>query len=526
MMPVLKSILVRTVVAGAILLSPAAFSAGNYTQGFASTPTDWTPVNGGWSASGGSFRNQQLFPGPGSGEPTIAFLNSRSWQTNYTYSVKVLSEYPAAANKVGLVFGYTDPTHYYRVLVDMDGELTLDWRDGANPTRTLTSGNTNDHGVDLQADVPFTLQVFVNGPKATVRVNGKLVAPDATLGTLPVDSKIGVIASSDYGHFDDANIVDNVARQLFSGSFDKVDGNPVEITAPNIHCSGPDIPEKSCFANISGDDSTGFSWPIKMWGDGDPALDDDDGAKLQYISRSTTGEVYDFVDARIESQPGHDGSGAQTFVLRQWLKQGQDHHQPQIPYIIRPKNTFAEQTDLYIRYWLQYPNGLSGWWQMPWQFKTDDDHTADSNDSLRLSLFAVNTASFDANQPHPGCDNTQAGHWRWRIQADRGDSTTIKWAACNQTAEVPLRQWFKVEIFFHRARTATGTARVWVAIDGQEILDFSTSDAAVGRNLFAAGSPIERIMLPQMYGGDDWQRHQLVDDLEIWDSFPADASPH
>jgi hypothetical protein len=62
-----------------------------------------------------------------------------------------------------------------------------------------------------------------------------------------------------------------------------------------------------------------------------------------------------------------------------------------------------------------------------------------------------------------------------------------------------------------------------VAIDNQEIFDVRDPDG-----LFAPGStePLNRIMLPQLYGGDTYPKYQYADDMEVWDGFPHDASPH
>ena len=58
----------------------------------------------------------------------------------------------------------------------------------------------------------------------------------------------------------------------------------------------------------------------------------------------------------------------------------------------------------------------------------------------------------------------------------------------------------------------------------------ATTQAAQPKVAFSKpplGAPIDRIMLPQMYGGDAWPRHQYVDDLEIWNWFPDNATnPH
>jgi hypothetical protein len=89
------------------------------------------------------------------------------------------------------------------------------------------------------------------------------------------------------------------------------------------------------------------------------------------------------------------------------------------------------------------------------------------------------------------------------------------------------RRWFKVEIFLHRGTSSSDNGRVWVAIDGHEVIDYNSSvdsTNAIG-NMYAAGSPISRMNLPQMYGGNVWPRDQYVDDLEIWDGFPRTPVP-
>jgi hypothetical protein len=505
----------------ALLCSPEAFAAGNYTQNFATAPASWSVANDTWSAATGDYRNASgVIP------PATAWYTGNSWTTNFTYKVRAYSEWPDTGNELGVVFGLTDSTHYFRVVLSMDGVVDLASVSGNPGAPTLIrSGSVTPASVGLAADTWFDLEVFVNGNTVTVKVNGKVAIAREPI--TPVAGSIGVIARANLARFDDLSITDNLATQLFRGTFTETDGTALNVSAPNIRCTAN--PQKNCYANITGEDQSGYSWPIRMWGDGDPALDDDDGAKLQYISRSSTGEVTDFVGAAVETRPGHvnmnpDGSGGNpTHVLHQWLIQ-MGENQPQVPYIIRPRNTFAQQHDLYMRFWLKYPDELTGYWQMPWQFKTYDSHTADSSDSLRVSLFATPNVSHNGTS----CPGATAGQWHWLIQADPGVGTpgTLKWQQCNPTAEVPMGRWFKVEVFFHRATSATGTGRVWVAIDNNEILDYTVAGTPLENGMYAAGSPIDRIMLPQQYGGDEWPRDQYVDDLEIWNGFPANASDH
>jgi len=184
-----------------------------------------------------------------------------------------------------------------------------------------------------------------------------------------------------------------------------------------------------------------------------------------------------------------------------------------------------------MRFWLLYPNAfttnVNDYWQMPWQFVTDGGHNPDPDDEtdeLRVSLFATPSKSHDGHD----CAPSAPGHWYWLIQGDKGvDEDDWKFHKCAVSSTVPTGRWFKVEIFLHRARTSGDAGRVWVAIDGNEIIDYdSRVDASTNGagNMYVSGSPISRMNLPQMYGGDTYPREQYVDDVEIWDGFPSNAS--
>src|SRR5262245_14944037 len=102
-------------------LVATAQAAGNYSQSFASTPSGWLTGLGAWNVTSGEYRNVANTASPA----TIAYYDSTSWTTNYTYKVKAYSEWPGSGNQVGLVFGLSDSTHYYAVLVNVDGAVTI-----------------------------------------------------------------------------------------------------------------------------------------------------------------------------------------------------------------------------------------------------------------------------------------------------------------------------------------------------------------------------------------------------------------
>jgi hypothetical protein len=104
------------------------------------------------------------------------------------------------------------------------------------------------------------------------------------------------------------------------------------------------------------------------------------------------------------------------------------------------------------------------------------------------------------------------------IQADNsagGNPTLIVyWTQTNSVVPVPIGQWFKFEVFWHRS---TGTdGRVWVAINGQVICDKSGPNEIL--------NPINRVYVTTNYGSGAYPQYQWLDDLQIWSAFPVVSS--
>ena len=480
-----------------------AQAAGDYSQSFAAAPSGWNTALGAWNVTNGEYRNAANTASPA----TIAYYDSNSWTTNYTYKVKAYSEWPSTGNQVGLVFGLTDATHYYAVLVNMSGTVTINQISGTSNS-TLVTGNTTG----LAEDTWFNLDIFVNrhkdeatgandGSDVTVRVNSKVVIAEHHLAS--VAGKIGVIARADMGHFDDVSVTDNLATRIFRGTFSGLD-SPLQVNFDQNSCSASSEGRHNCWGYIEGQDASGDWWPFHLWG-GD--------ARLQYNSKSLDPNVRNYVDASLVTVPGHvnmnpDGSGGDpTNALYLQLKQMESlHHPPQILYNVQPNPSVA-QHDLYMRYWVKIPaNSSLDYWHSPFQMKTNTDYRV---------ILDVKTSDSD------GCTTNSTPHWF--VAADDSANATATqtfWEACSAST-VPVGKWFKLELFFHRSQTGEG--RFWVAIDNQEIFDVRDPDG-----LFAPGStePLNRIMLPQLYGGDTYPKYQYADDMEVWDGFPHDASPH
>jgi hypothetical protein len=104
----------------------------------------------------------------------------------------------------------------------------------------------------------------------------------------------------------------------------------------------------------------------------------------------------------------------------------------------------------------------------------------------------------------------------WQIKGDNEANGGLPyqefWRVDNCAFAVPVDQWFKFEVFWHRSSGADG--RAWVAFNGQVIADH------YGPLMGVNNASINRIMPGLLYSQTPYPIYQWVDDLEIWDGFP------
>jgi len=105
----------------------------------------------------------------------------------------------------------------------------------------------------------------------------------------------------------------------------------------------------------------------------------------------------------------------------------------------------------------------------------------------------------------------------WEIRADNvangGLAYEAFWRIRNKTVRVPIGEWFKFEVFWHRSKGADG--RVWMAVNGQKLID------KFGPNYGVNNNPIDRIFLMQLYSAASYPLSQWTDDIQIWKTFPT-----
>jgi hypothetical protein len=259
---------------------------------------------------------------------------------------------------------------------------------------------------------------------------------------------------------------------------------------------------RGCWQNIVGKDSgTGSAWPPNIWGGG--------RTRFQLIADAAVdpSTVGNYMVNEIQTVTGHDGNP--TRALFSQIKQSgccgtrsQGDRPTQNALTLQP---VAERGDLYIRYWLKYQPDLAQVlvhpnWRVVFEFKTAGDY--------RVIASVVTWGIGAALSWHVIGDNNANGGLRYKRF----------WESYNTKVPVPIGEWFKFEVFWHRSSGSDG--RVWMAVNGQGIVDHR------GPNMGVIKAPINRIMMPNLYSGSAYPIYQWVDDLQIWDGFPPDAAPH
>lgn len=225
------------------------------------------------------------------------------------------------------------------------------------------------------------------------------------------------------------------------------------------------------------DNSTGYSWPIRILGSnfsGIHRIDDDGGAAI---------------DNSIEQVLGYQGQETKALFQRV----NYDILATQTPYQI---NNIAENPEaLYFRYRMKTDNtALMGpnKWRAIWEYKTDNYGT--SNDGFRMIAFMQTDSQ---GTPH------------WVFQGDTSPTNPV-WQVKNYEIPVPLNEWFQVEYYIQWSAGSDGYA--FMKVNGQ----------LVGEHIGATtvnADDLDFIILTQVYGNSH-PMHQWVDDIEIWDGLP------
>ncbi|HVS25689.1 MAG TPA: hypothetical protein VMU03_18330 [Gammaproteobacteria bacterium] len=273
------------------------------------------------------------------------------------------------------------------------------------------------------------------------------------------------------------------------------------------------------------DQTTGFTWPPVIWG----------GSESQFLLLPDTitdaATIHDEMFNQIVTVTGHDGQPTHT-LYSQVTHSGCCGADPQGPgttqnelAIMPAREPPGVEGDLYISYWLKFQEGLkdlmqvgtegSGWhWRSPFEWKTDGDYRVTLH--IRRDPYINGGALF------------------WRLIGDNDANGGLPyhffWHQVNTSVPVPVGEWFKFEVFWHRSLDSDG--RVWVAIQragqprevvfdrlGRNMASSNPLDSEYG----FADSPrsINRILLNILYTSTSYPIYEWMDDLEIWTGIPS-----
>jgi hypothetical protein len=247
-----------------------------------------------------------------------------------------------------------------------------------------------------------------------------------------------------------------------------------------------------CYQDLLGTDSkTGFSWP--------PKLASSTKFQMRSGQQSTPSTIDDWIVNDIQTVTGRTGvpTRAQYSLIKKnpcTGTAGQGGCSTQVPYLIRP----SSQGDMYISFWRKLQPDLlqkmaGGTWHVVFEWKTTGDY--------RVMTEVVN----------------YGGTPYWQLKADNvangGLAKQEFWRVTNKNVRVPIGEWFKYEVFWHRSKGSDG--RVWMAVNGQTLVDKR------GPNIGVHNDPIDRIFLTQLYSGAAYPIYQWTDDVQIWSTFPS-----
>ena len=244
--------------------------------------------------------------------------------------------------------------------------------------------------------------------------------------------------------------------------------------------------ETSCWQDIEGSDpATGYTWAPQIW---------QGGGRFQLLADTlvTPETVGTYVFNEIQRVAGPRNQ--QTSALYSEIRE-RGGGATQIPYLLMPSTT-AAQADLYVSYWIKLQPDLlarlgPNSWRALFEWKTTEQHR-----------FITYIYTDRLNKPD------------WFLKTDdlSGGAAKTLWGSANRTVRVPIGDWFKFEVFWHRSAQDDG--RAWQAVNGQVVFDHFGP-------MLGGNDPIERIMLTQVYAGGTPPKYQWVDDIAIWDGFPC-----
>ncbi|MBL8026063.1 MAG: hypothetical protein JNL74_06620 [Fibrobacteres bacterium] len=198
--------------------------------------------------------------------------------------------------------------------------------------------------------------------------------------------------------------------------------------------------------------------------------------------------INNYIENSIQRIPGPHGDT--VYAIHQNVKQIFPETYTQDACMLVRDQPTVEVGDVYYSYWFKFQSDLlskmgdsAGFdnWRMMSEWKTGG-----STDYRVATLIEkkIKTQSLAWVTTGQGWDTNGAGHDYWEVR--------------NTVQPVPVGEWFKYEVFFHRGTQGKTDGQYWAAVNGKVIVDYQGSLFPPG---VANPEKIDRIFLCNNYSG-------------------------
>jgi hypothetical protein len=176
-------------------------------------PADWI-VSGTWNASGGTLNNVSA------GISDVVTTACPCWESDFVYRARLLNQYGASGNLVGLVYNYQRGVFtegnsaaypgiysgdYYEVVFSPTGQAFIN--KVISGARYRVANGTHN----VPRNVWFDVEVARLGVSTTVKVNGVTVFDKIPQGELPFGA-VGVVSHWSKARFDNLTVTDPIRQ--------------------------------------------------------------------------------------------------------------------------------------------------------------------------------------------------------------------------------------------------------------------------------------------------------------------------
>jgi hypothetical protein len=164
-------------------------------------PAAWVR-SGAWNTTGGTLNSTAV------GATDVVATRCACWDTDFRYSARLLNQFSASGNLVGLVYNFQSGLYagdYYEVVFSPTGIARLN--KVIQGTRYLVASATHS----VPRNTWFDVEVLRSGIDTTVLLNGSPLFTDVSQGELG-KGDVGVVTHWSHGRFDDLRVEDFVIR--------------------------------------------------------------------------------------------------------------------------------------------------------------------------------------------------------------------------------------------------------------------------------------------------------------------------